>query len=298
MSVANVLVVDDEPVNLEIIGEYLADCDYHSEMVDSGEAAWMLLSNPERTFDVVLLDRMMPGVDGMELLKRIKSEPRLRELPVIMQTAAATPNQVREGLQAGVHYYLTKPFEQGTLLAIVRSALDVNRSRLELSGRVRSQRNAIKLVRRGSYEVRTLEEAQELASYLAQFCPQPETAAMGLSELIVNGIEHGNLGITYAEKSRLKQDDTWADEVARRLALAENAAKCVTVEFERRDGELAFAIRDCGGGFDWERYLDFDPERAFDPNGRGIALARSLAFSTLTYSGSGNEVVATVRSEG
>jgi hypothetical protein len=63
---------------------------------------------------------------------------------------------------------------------------------------------------------------------------------MGLSELIINGIEHGNLGISYAEKSRLKQEDGWTEEIARRLALEENADKRVVVDLARGSEALSF----------------------------------------------------------
>lgn len=290
---ARVLVVDDEPMNLVIIGEFLAETQFEVDAVESGEAAWQAL-NGDRSFDLVLLDRMMPGIDGMEVLRRIKADSRLSDLPVIMQTAAATPNQVREGLQAGAHYYLTKPFEQGALLAIMRSALEGRRNARSLRTRLQTEQNVTPLIRRGSYELRTLDEAQSLASYLARLCPQPETAAMGLTELIINAVEHGNLGVSYQEKAALKLEDRWAEEVARRLALPENRDKRVTVDFVRDDKQIAFTVRDQGCGFDWQRYLDFDPDRAFDPNGRGIALARSLAFASLSYGGNGSQVTAVV----
>jgi CheY-like chemotaxis protein len=290
---ARVLVVDDEPMNLVIIGEFLSDTQCEVEAVESGEAAWQALSG-QRSFDLVLLDRMMPGIDGMEILRRIKAESRLSDLPVIMQTAAATPNQVREGLQAGAHYYLTKPFEQGALLAIMRSALAGRRNAQSLRARLQTEQNVTPLIRRGGYELRTLDEAQCLASYLGQFCPQPETAAMGLTELIINAVEHGNLGVSYQEKAVLKLEDRWAEEIARRLALPENLDKRVAVDFVRDDKQIAFTVRDQGCGFDWQRYLDFDPDRAFDPNGRGIALARSLAFASLSYGGNGSQVTAVV----
>ncbi len=57
---------------------------------------------------------------------------------------------------------------------------------------------------------------------------------------------------------------------------------------------LTFTISDQGAGFDWLSYLEFAPERAFDPNGRGIAMARLTSFSSLDYRDSGNIVVATV----
>ncbi len=288
-----VLVVDDEPMNLVIIGEFLAETQFEVDAVESGEAAWQAL-NGERSFDLVLLDRMMPGIDGIEVLRRIRAESRLSDLPVIMQTAAATPNQVREGLQAGAHYYLTKPFEQGALLAIMRSALEGRRNAKSLRARLETEQNVTPLIRRGGYELRTLDEAQSLASYLARLCPQPETAAMGLTELIINAVEHGNLGVSYQEKAALKLEDRWAEEIARRLALPENRDKRVAVDFVRDDKQIAFTVRDQGCGFDWQRYLDFDPDRAFDPNGRGIALARNLAFASLSYGGNGSQVTAVV----
>ena len=71
----------------------------------------------------------------------------------------------------------------------------------------------------------------------------------------------------------------WGMELCRRLRLAD---------------QLMFTISDEGEGFDWRGYLEFSPERAFDPNGRGIALARLASFSSLDYRGCGNIVVVTV----
>jgi anti-sigma regulatory factor (Ser/Thr protein kinase) len=119
-----------------------------------------------------------------------------------------------------------------------------------------------------------------------------ERLAIGLIELFLNAVEHGNLGIGYKEKSVLNLNGTWDVEIERRMALPENASKVVEVEFQRVQKEIRFRIRDQGQGFDWESYLQFSPERAFDSHGRGIALARNLSFSRLEYQGSGNEVIA------
>ena len=119
-----ILVVDDEPLNLEIIAEFLEGDAYRLEFAATGEEAWSLLEVPDSAYDLVVLDRMMPGMNGIELLKRIKADERLSHLPVIMQTAAAAPDQVREGLAAGAYYYLTKPYDPEALQTIVRAALD------------------------------------------------------------------------------------------------------------------------------------------------------------------------------
>ena len=101
VSYKHILVVDDEPFNREIILEILDDPGYRLSVAEDGDEAWTRLSQAGETFDLVLLDRMMPGIDGLEILRRMKAAPALRDLPVIMQTAAASPEQVREGIAAG-----------------------------------------------------------------------------------------------------------------------------------------------------------------------------------------------------
>ncbi|NTV10856.1 MAG: response regulator [Zoogloea sp.] len=298
MSAANILVVDDEPFNLDIIAEFLDGADYALRMALSAEEAWAVLISPDSDFDLVVLDRMMPGMDGMALLRKIKAEPRLSDLPVVMQTAAASPDQVREGLEAGAFYYLTKPFEPEALQTIIRTALADMRVRRELRGSLSSQAMALRLMRDATFEVRTLDEAQALAALVAQVCRPPDAVALGLSELLVNGVEHGNLGISFDEKTRLRETDTWELEVQRRLELPENRDKRVRLRIRRMVAGWTFEVCDEGAGFDWPRYLDFDPERAFSPNGRGIALSRQIAFSSLDYFAPGNRVLATVNDDG
>ena len=120
---------------------------------------------------------------------------------------------------------------------------------------------------------------------------------MGLAELLVNGVEHGNLGIDFETKGRLKEDGTWAEEVAERLTWPEHRDKRVRLSVSRDGGRWCFAIRDEGQGFDWQRFSELDPSRAFAPNGRGIVLARQIAFEEVRYLGCGNEVHAWVSVE-
>lgn len=289
-----ILVVDDEPYNLEIIGEFLADEGHALRMAADGEEAWSILAEPGEGFDLLILDRMMPRLDGMGLLGRMKGEPRFARIPVIMQTAAAAPEQVREGLEAGAYYYLTKPYEMEVFLAIVRAALSEVEEHAALAGRIAAHADALQLMQEAEFRFAGLEEAQQLAAFLALACPQPEAVSLGLSELLVNAVEHGNLGISYADKKRLKLEDRWQEEVERRLGLPEYRERRVGVRLARRDSLLEFTIADEGAGFDWREYLELSPERLFDPNGRGIAMARQVSFAALEYRGAGNVVVASV----
>lgn len=289
-----ILVVDDEPVNLEIIAEYLDDAEFDLVFAADGELGWQALSSAQPPIDLVLLDRMMPRVSGMELLRWIKREARFAEIPVIMQTAANLPEQVREGIAAGAYYYLTKPYHAEELLGIVRGALAELQDRRAAAAAVDAAGFALAQGERVSIEFRSLQQARELAGRLASLCGDPPAAALGLTELLVNAVEHGNLEISYAQKKTLRQADGWEEEIERRLADPRYAGRQARVSVERQGEDMVFTISDEGPGFDWRRFLTLDPERAFDPNGRGIALAGQIAFHALEYQGRGNIVTARV----
>jgi CheY-like chemotaxis protein len=287
---ARILVVDDEPMNLEIIAEHLEGIRYDLEFAGDGAEAWELLDRQPGKFDLVLLDRMMPVMSGMELLQKLKADGRFRHLPVVMQTAAAAKEQVAEGLRQGAYYYLTKPFERVVLLAIVEAALEQTRIRNSLQ----KDRLDYSTLSSAEFTFRTLEEARRLAGFLARLTAQPDQAVLGLCELMINAIEHGNLEISYAEKSAFNEAGTWRGEVERRLGLPRFAGRQATAKFRRLPGRLEFEIRDEGPGFDWHQYLEMSPERAYDSHGRGIAMARIVSFSEVNYSDAGNVVTAVV----
>jgi DNA-binding response OmpR family regulator len=295
MNEANVLIVDDEGLNLEILAEYFSgDPAFALQAADSGEAAWRLLDAPDSAFDIILLDRMMPGLDGIELLRRLKSRPRLADIPVILQTAADSPNEVREGLEAGAYYYLTKPYQRDALFAIVHAALADARVRSSLRRQLLQHIDSLQFLRQGEFVIGNIDEAGQLASFLAQACPNADRVVLGISELLINAVEHGNLGLSYADKARLKREDRWQSEIRRLCELPEHRTKRVCVSFSRDETAITLRVADEGRGFHWQDYLELSPERACDPNGRGIALARLLSFSDIRYEGCGNVAVASI----
>ncbi len=292
---ARILVIDDQVLNLEILLEYFAgETSVAPDTAGDGESAWQRLQDPANAYQLIVLDRMMPGVDGIELLRRIKREPQLAGIPVIMQTAANSAEQIREGLEAGAYYYLTKPYRRDELLAIVHAALADAETRHALRRQLDRHIDALHFLDAGNFTIRTIDEAGQLASFLAQACPDPDKAVVGISELLINGIEHGNLGISYAEKTRLKFADSWREEIDRRAGLPENLGKRLRISFQRDAGQIMLRVADEGRGFDWHDYLEMNPQRACDPNGRGIALARMLSFSSIRYEGVGNVAVAAI----
>lgn len=291
----SVLVVEDEPINQERLVETLAEEGYQVVAASSGGEAWERLQGADAGFDVILLDRMMPDMDGIEILRRLKAREGWEDVPVIMQTAMTADGDVAEGLRAGAFYYLTKPFSADTLLAIVGAALDDRLEHQELRREAARIGQSFGCLQQATFVFRTPEEARNLATLAANAAPDPARVVLGLSELMLNAVEHGNLGIGYGEKSALIEQGTLPDEVARRLALPEYAGRVGQLEIRREAGSLIFTVRDQGAGFDWRRYLELSPERAFDTHGRGIAMSRMLSFDALEYRGRGNEVVATLR---
>jgi len=291
----HILIVDDSAVDRALLDAYLGRDGFDTAFAVDGIEAWSILdAHPDR-FDLVLLDRTMPRMDGLEVLRRIKADHRFLILPVILQSALNSRQEVIEGIRAGAYYYLTKPYDSEILLSVVRTAASDRAASKDLQKRLRRGMQVLQLLDEAHFTYRTIEEARGLAAVLASACPDAESTVIGLTELMVNAVEHGNLGITYDEKSTLLEEGEWASEVERRLTLPENRGKRVDVRFLRGDDELRFTICDRGTGFEWSRYLDIDPRRAFDRHGRGILMARHVSFSSIEFRGCGNEVVATVR---
>ena len=118
-----VLVVDDNPANLEILETRLARQGYEVITARDGEEA--LIAAGAQTPDLILLDVMMPGKDGIQVCRELKADPSLPFMPVILVTAKADPDDIVAGLDAGGDEYITKPVDHAALVARVRSILRI-----------------------------------------------------------------------------------------------------------------------------------------------------------------------------
>jgi CheY-like chemotaxis protein/anti-sigma regulatory factor (Ser/Thr protein kinase) len=286
-----VLVVDDEEPFREVLRRTLEEegCGVLTA-ADGSEALQILQTHPD-SVSVVILDWMMPQMSGIELLRWMKKQGHIEHIPVIMLTVLDDPERIREGIDAGAFYYLVKPFQRPLLNSILRAAVADYHAFRHLLETLKHYRKPIALLEEGTFRFRTPQEAEQVAVMIASATPDPEHA-MVISELLLNAVEHGNLGITYAEKGKLLDDNIWEQEVERRLSLPENANRYVEVRMKRVDGNLKIEIEDQGPGFDFERYLRIEESRLFDNHGRGIAIAR-LALN-VEFVGSGNKVVVTI----
>jgi putative two-component system response regulator len=116
-----VLVVDDSEANLVVVKACLTDIDCELRFAAGGQTALAMIEGDAP--DLVLLDVQMPGIDGFEVCRRIRSNPRFRLLPVVMVTARNHPQDRARALECGADDFMTKPFERAELVARVRSSL-------------------------------------------------------------------------------------------------------------------------------------------------------------------------------
>ncbi len=121
MEKVKILVVEDEAPIQELLQFNLERKKYHVKVVDSGEEAIPLAGNFQP--DLILLDIMLPGADGLEVCKRLKADPKTERIPIIMLTALCEEADIVTGLELGADDYVTKPFSPRVLLARVKAAL-------------------------------------------------------------------------------------------------------------------------------------------------------------------------------
>jgi putative two-component system response regulator len=121
-----ILVVDDTPENLQLMSALLRD-HYKVQVAGSGEKALKLMAGGVLP-DLVLLDILMPGMDGYEVCRRMRDDPRMRQVPVIFVTAKSDSEDEEQGLDLGAVDYITKPISPAITLARIRTHLSLKRA--------------------------------------------------------------------------------------------------------------------------------------------------------------------------
>ena len=123
----HLLVVDDNEMNRDLLSRRLSKKGHRVQVAEGGAKALEMIE--DEAFDLVLLDIMMPGMDGMEVLERIRGERAPSELPVIMATAKTESEDIVAALKMGANDYVTKPFDFPVVLARVQTQLAVKKGR-------------------------------------------------------------------------------------------------------------------------------------------------------------------------
>jgi len=142
---ATVLIVDDNPKNIQVLGTILMDAKYRVAVANQGSAALNLL--PKVKPDLILLDIMMPELDGFEVCRRIKAEATTGHIPVIFLTAKTETDDIVKGFELGAADFVTKPFRAKELLARVQTHIALVRLQQSLRNKNRELEEAFASVK-------------------------------------------------------------------------------------------------------------------------------------------------------
>ena len=140
-----ILIVDDTPTNLQVLVKVLSDRGYQTRVAEDGHAALEQIA--EGLPDLILLDVMMPNLDGFETCRRLKQSARTRDVPVIFMTARSEISDRLAGFEAGAVDYITKPFQKEELLARVNTHLTLLLQKRALESLTSAKKQRITLMR-------------------------------------------------------------------------------------------------------------------------------------------------------
>lgn len=248
------------------------------------------LINDPSYYEIIILSISIEKSEKVELIKQIHLCSDLKFLTIIVSTKEFTINIRNEYLKLGARYCLPVPLDKEfTKIVITKSLNDCHKLKHIPEDIIMSNN-----ISEAIFKIQNLKEAQALSSFLANTCPNPKLALMGLGELLINAIEHGNLHLNYDDKTQVNSEENWIQYIENKLQLTENKEKFVEVIFKRTNTNITIKIIDQGNGFDWEKYQNLDQNRIFDTHGRGIYMAKNLAFQNLEYQGKGNIVIITI----
>ena len=122
MTQQRILLVDDEPRLLHVVGLYLSMEGF--EVTEASDGTEALAKLETEQFDLAILDVMMPGVDGIEVCRHIRSQPATQSMPVLVFTSLSSDKDVERARLAGANHLITKPFSLPGLEAVVRSCFE------------------------------------------------------------------------------------------------------------------------------------------------------------------------------
>ena len=262
--------------------------------------------------DVVLVDLSVPELGGLDLCRSIKANPGTRDAAVIILSTITDTEIKARGLNVGANDFVEKPFRDVELVARIQAQLrlklpadGLRQNYADVCERLKQVRDTDgDAVDQGSVvrETKCLicgNEVREIQGIVNQLLigihsrlssRARNDLVLGLHEMILNAIEHGNLGISSGKKAEALESNNYDALIAERSADPQLAKKKVRIEYEFDGSGLRYRITDEGRGFDWQACLERDePEDLLASNGRGILISRYI-FDSVAYNEKGNEV--------
>jgi YesN/AraC family two-component response regulator len=283
-----VLLVEDELSSLRYLEQALKQEGIDYRTATDGRIGFDIFKEFQPEF--ILSDINMSEMSGIELLEKVKMiKP---ETIVVMLTSYNSEQYVVDAMKHGANNYLKKPILKDTFLTFLRKYENII-DMYDIDRKVSSfqSKHSFTLVFPTNFDIipsivnLLVSETDGILTNEKQL-----DIRLGLSELLLNAVEHGNLGITFFEKTDAILNDTLQNVYAERLAITEMVQRNVEVRYSCQNGICEWVITDQGKGFDFKSIPDPSSEEGLQrPHGRGIFICK-FQFDVMDYLGCGNQV--------
>ncbi len=282
-----ILIVDDEIILRNLLVRYMCKEGFEPIEAADGESAVELyrITRPA----CVVSDVVMPKMDGIDLLARIrKIDP---QAVIILMTGFGNEDVLLQALRGGAANFFKKPFNFQELLDCIRSIVkhkaEIDETNFFSESLVEEEKRfVIEMDKANIFPV-----INQISMHLKNIFPQSDiiNLKIGIEEMLVNAIEHGNLDITYEEKNKSIEQGKFGNLIRDRLSEGDNAKKKIFVQSALTNTMLKVVVTDEGRGFDWHSLPDPLESNFLTYNGRGIFLTK-IFYDSVTFNEAGNEV--------
>lgn len=283
-----ILIIEDDFISRNYLRDLLKYSGY--EAVSARNVPEGLDSYIREKPDMIICDILLPGVSGLEFLKKIR-EKDLTTF-VLMVASKTSERIITECFRSGANDFLKNPVLDKDILPKIAKQRDKLENKYEKTDFGTIVSGNIKMVFPTGFDVVYLIAERVFEEFVpGYFSDYVETEIrVGLSELICNAVEHGNLGITFSEKKRCTDEGNLEQLIRERLADPVLSSRLVKIEFSYNEEECEWIITDDGDGFDYNNIsVPTLEENKEGFSGRGINLSKAL-FDSIEYVGKGNIV--------
>lgn len=221
---ATILVIDDTPDNLVLMGDVLMD-EYKVKAANNGEKG-LRIARSGHPPDLILLDIMMPGMDGYEVCRQLKADEATREIPVIFVTALTETADEKQGLELGAVDYITKPISTPIMLARVRNHLELKKHRDRLSELVAQRTRELEAA---CNRLKALDEgSRDYLRSISHELRTPANGVLGICELALDDMADAALKVNYKHLFAASRE-RMITSIEAALQLAELQSGCSSV---------------------------------------------------------------------
>lgn len=292
----HVLLIDDDRVMRMMLEQQLVAMGCDVTTAENGQEGLGKLLQEDELIDIVLVDREMPKMDGVEFVNKMRSFDNLAQIPVVMISGTDDAGKIQQAADVGVYYYMVKPLQDEDLFDTLRIAATDCQMRRKFRDQLSRFKAPYDFVQSSTFYIKHIHEAETLAMFLGGFYKDSFNVANGLNHLFLNAIEHGNLKLGFEAKSEFQTIEDWRDHIHKMASADENKDKRVEIVLRRNKDGIYCRIADEGEGFDWKSYTTYNASHIFKRNGRGIIRALNQ-FDQIKYNTAGNVVTAIMRHE-